>query len=391
MGFLAGEGDTSTGSATNGASQIGRTTAGSGDIAGSAGNVQSAAGLSGTPTGSAGTSLNPNAQSSGVTAQNPNSPGGGNSDAMNTLINMKVNQPAANNPTMDAATKLLSEGAGMQDTYTPTGVGLSGGGASANFGSLLTDAKSYLGTPYEYGGTSKSGIDCSGFTQAVYASQGINIGRDTTAQLQSGKVVGTDGAANYNADVNLLQPGDLIFYGNAGASGPNAHVVMYIGGGQVIQAGGANVNITPLFSSASADEPFLGVRSYSAPASPSGGAVPPGGLSSWLQQAEAATGVNGAQWNAGLSLIAQHESSDNPDAINNWDSNAAAGHPSQGLMQTIPSTFAEYVPPSMAGLGIDNPVANLAAAINYIKARYGSIDNVPGVEAVDSGRAYVGY
>ena len=57
------------------------------------------------------------------------------------------------------------------------------------------------------------------------------------------------------------------------------------------------------------------------------------------------------------------------------NSNAVAGHPSQGLMQTIPGTFAAY---HQAGtsMNITDPVANIAAGINYIKARYGGINNV---------------
>ena len=66
------------------------------------------------------------------------------------------------------------------------------------------------------------------------------------------------------------------------------------------------------------------------------------------------------------------ESGGNPTAINLTDSNAKAGHPSQGLMQTIPSTFAAYAGP-YAGLGITNPLANIYAGLNYAIHRYGSI------------------
>lgn len=139
-------------------------------------------------------------------------------------------------------------------------------GATAAEHKLVDDAKRWLGVPYRYGGTSKSGVDCSGLTQAVYAKMGIHIGRDTVAQLHSGHVVGTDG--NWAKDVKLLQPGDLIFYQQPGASGPNAHVVMYIGNGQVIEAPspGHDVRTMHLFPSASADEPFFGVRRYLPPA-----------------------------------------------------------------------------------------------------------------------------
>lgn len=65
----------------------------------------------------------------------------------------------------------------------------------------------------------------------------------------------------------------------------------------------------------------------------------------------------------------QVESGGNPRAINNWDSNAAAGHPSQGLMQTIPSTFAAYAG-ALRGRGITDPLANIYAAIMYTADRY---------------------
>jgi hypothetical protein len=71
------------------------------------------------------------------------------------------------------------------------------------------------------------------------------------------------------------------------------------------------------------------------------------------------------------------ESSGNPRAINLWDSNAAKGIPSKGLLQVIDPTFNAY---HVAGTSYDiyDPVANITAACNYAAARYGSIDNVFG-------------
>ncbi|MFC9278722.1 transglycosylase SLT domain-containing protein [Streptomyces collinus] len=71
------------------------------------------------------------------------------------------------------------------------------------------------------------------------------------------------------------------------------------------------------------------------------------------------------------------ESSGNPNAINLWDSNAAAGIPSKGLLQVIDPTFTTY---HVAGtsFNIYDPVANITAACNYAAKRYGSIDNVFG-------------
>jgi SLT domain-containing protein len=78
------------------------------------------------------------------------------------------------------------------------------------------------------------------------------------------------------------------------------------------------------------------------------------------------------------------ESGGNPNAINLWDSNAKAGHPSRGLMQTIPGTFNAYAGP-FRGLGITNPLANIYAGLNYAISRYGSIG------AIDPLRRPYGY
>lgn len=68
---------------------------------------------------------------------------------------------------------------------------------------------------------------------------------------------------------------------------------------------------------------------------------------------------------------AMQESGGNPRAINNWDSNAAAGDPSRGLMQTIMATFNAY---KVKGHDdVYNPVDNVAAAVRYMMARYGHL------------------
>lgn len=79
----------------------------------------------------------------------------------------------------------------------------------------------------------------------------------------------------------------------------------------------------------------------------------------------------------GIHRNVMRESSGNPLAINNWDSNAAAGTPSKGLLQVIAPTFTAYHVP---GTSLDSydPVANITAACNYAADRYGSIDNVNG-------------
>jgi SLT domain-containing protein len=85
-----------------------------------------------------------------------------------------------------------------------------------------------------------------------------------------------------------------------------------------------------------------------------------------------------------------HESGGNPNAINNWDSNARAGIPSQGLMQTIPSTFKACVLPSLAGRSITDPVANITAGIRSMIAHHG-LGAVMNGGRRDANGNYIGY
>ena len=88
-------------------------------------------------------------------------------------------------------------------------------------------------------------------------------------------------------------------------------------------------------------------------------------------------------------IVVKHESGANPHAHNGWDSNAAAGHPSEGIAQVIGPTFRAY---ALAGhRDIWNPVDNMIAAFRYAISRYGSMNNIPGVVNVRHGGSYVGY
>ncbi|MEV6324614.1 transglycosylase SLT domain-containing protein [Nocardia sp. NPDC051787] len=99
-------------------------------------------------------------------------------------------------------------------------------------------------------------------------------------------------------------------------------------------------------------------------------------LDGWIRQAldiMAANNIPGSYHGIHRNII--RESSGNPQAINLWDSNAAAGIPSKGLLQVIDPTFRAY---HVEGTSWDiwDPVANIVAACNYAAHRYGSMDNV---------------
>lgn len=95
---------------------------------------------------------------------------------------------------------------------------------SGNAQSVVSAALSQIGTPYVWGGSTPGvGLDCSGLVQYAYSRAGVSLGRITTAQESAGQRV----------SLNSLQPGDIIFWGGAGAS---YHDAIYIGGGQYVHA-----------------------------------------------------------------------------------------------------------------------------------------------------------
>ena len=101
-----------------------------------------------------------------------------------------------------------------------------------------------------------------------------------------------------------------------------------------------------------------------------------GSVERWRSYVERALKANGIEPTAfrvsKILATIKRESNGDPNAQNNWDSNAMAGHPSIGLMQTIGPTFEAY---KHAGHNnIRNGYDNLLAAINYIKHRYGTSD-----------------
>ena len=87
---------------------------------------------------------------------------------------------------------------------------------------VVSNVSAYLGTPYQYGGNSSSGIDCSALVQAAYAADGINLPRTSGEQYG---VTTQESAAD-------AQPGDLVFFGSYGSD----HVGIYTGNGNMINA-----------------------------------------------------------------------------------------------------------------------------------------------------------
>ncbi len=126
-----------------------------------------------------------------------------------------------------AAVEPRRRGGAAADAAAQLAAGGNGGAAGAKALAALAEAKKYLGTPYQWGGsTPQTHFDCSGLVQWAYAHAGISIPRVTDQQILASN--GTP------VDRNHLLPGDLVFFRDP--SGYVHHVGMSLGGDKFIHA-----------------------------------------------------------------------------------------------------------------------------------------------------------
>ena len=98
-------------------------------------------------------------------------------------------------------------------------------------------AQTLLNTPYLWGGKNAMGLDCSGFTQVVYAAVGVNILRNAREQITQGE------------EVKLLSealPGDLAFFGYTNSETQAiriTHVGLLLSPTEIIHCAGGRVHI----------------------------------------------------------------------------------------------------------------------------------------------------
>ncbi|MFD8062028.1 transglycosylase SLT domain-containing protein [Streptomyces cyaneofuscatus] len=168
---------------------------------------------------------------------------------------------------------------------------------------------------------------------------------------------------------NLIHPGITLTIGAKAAAPSDA------------KAGKAGKAAPAAERTATAERADRSERTTAAPAAAPAAAAPAtytNDLDGWIKESLAVMAQHGIPGSyEGIHRNIIRESSGNPNAINNWDSNAVKGTPSKGLLQVIDPTFQAYHVPGTSTDSYD-PVANITAACNYAADRYGSIDNVFG-------------
>lgn len=98
---------------------------------------------------------------------------------------------------------------------------------------VVEQTEKLMGVPYVWGGTSVHGLDCSGLTKLVYYMNGIVLPRDASQQVQCGELV------EDQKQFAMLEPGDLIFFGEPGEKDKServVHVAVSLGGDRFIHA-----------------------------------------------------------------------------------------------------------------------------------------------------------
>ncbi len=89
---------------------------------------------------------------------------------------------------------------------------------------LIANAKELIGTPYRRGGTTTAGFDCSGFTQYVFKSVGIDLPRTSEAQASIGSQLNKE----------QLIPGALVYFNTDGSG--ISHIGIYLGDNKFIDS-----------------------------------------------------------------------------------------------------------------------------------------------------------
>lgn len=177
-----------------------------------------------------------------------------NKSSLNTTTKTAVSKPkskTSTNSTVSSSTKTtsktttskttssttLSKSTTATDKSTATNRGTTSTVTSTKASAVISTAKSFMGVPYVWGGTTPSGFDCSGYIQYVLGKNGISVPRTAAEQYKVGTSVSKSN----------LRTGDLVFF-TTYKEGPS-HLGFYLGEGKFIHASSSKgVTISSLSS-----------------------------------------------------------------------------------------------------------------------------------------------
>jgi hypothetical protein len=246
-------------------------------------------------------------------------------------------------PTTNASWASAASAAGLTGSSAATS-GVATGSATGTGAEVVGAATKYLGVPYKWGGTDPtSGLDCSGFTQRVFADLGISIPRTSSQQATAGRPV---------ASLAEAQPGDLVFFDNSSSRAGIDHVGLYIGGGKMIAAPqeGDVVKVQDVGNPTLIRRILPDDTSTAGVAAASGGSLAGVPYADLFTQAGARYGISPAL----LAAVAKTESG--------FNSSAVSSSGAVGLMQFMPATAK--------GLGVDatDPASSIDGAARYLSS-----------------------
>lgn len=196
----------------------------------------------------------------------------------------------------------------------------SGGGVTGD--QVVASAKKYLGVPYVFGGTTTSGLDCSGLVQKAYGDLGVSLPRVAADQARTGTAV---------PSLAQARPGDILGFGQ-----PAHHVAIYLGNNMMIAAPqpGENVKIQSVYETPASIRRIVSGNDVTAAASAGSSAA--GGVgtgTAGVAQYSPIFAQNESRYQLPkgmLAAVAETESGGNAKAV------SPAG--AQGLMQLMPGT-----------------------------------------------------